>query len=93
MRFEWDEAKDRSNQVKHRLSFETAKRVFDYPLQRTLPANGVEGEQRRETMGIIDDVVVIVVVHTFLEDGDDEVVRIISARKATRHERRHYENG
>ena len=93
MRFEWDEAKDRSNQVKHRLSFETAKRVFDDPFHRSLPANVVEGEQRWETMGIIDGLVVIVVIHTFREDDDDEVVRIISARKATRHERRQFENG
>ncbi|MDZ4843787.1 MAG: BrnT family toxin [Hyphomicrobium aestuarii] len=91
MRFEWDEAKNRSNRAKHRLSFETAQRVFLDPLHRSVPSNVVDGEQRWETIGIVDGVVVIVVLHTYSEVGGEETIRIISARRATRHERREYE--
>lgn len=93
MQFEWDDAKDRVNQSKHRLSFATAQRVFDDPLHRTVLANVVDGEPRWETIGSIDGVVVIVVIHTYRQRQGGELIRIISARKATRHERRSYEDG
>jgi uncharacterized DUF497 family protein len=53
----------------------------------------VEGEQRWQTIGTVGGVVLLIVAHTYRDDGDDEVIRIISARKATRKERRDYENG
>ena len=42
---------------------------------------------------MVGGVVVLLVAHTYREEGDDEVIRIISARKATNHERQCYEHG
>jgi hypothetical protein len=50
----------------------------------------VDGEQRWQTLGIVGDVVVLQVAHTVTEYNSDEVIRIISARRATRKERRRY---
>jgi hypothetical protein len=93
MRFEWDEAKNASNQAKHRLSFETASGVFDDPLHMSRPDRIIDGEQRWMTIGVVGDLTLVVVAHTYRNDEDDEVVRIISARKASRRERREYEDG
>jgi uncharacterized DUF497 family protein len=51
----------------------------------------VEGEQRWQTLGLIEDTIVVLVAHTYREENGEEVIRIISARKATSHERRAYE--
>jgi uncharacterized DUF497 family protein len=52
----------------------------------------VEGEQRLWTLGRVEDLLkILVVVHTVMEQGDEEVIRIISARKATPRERGFYE--
>jgi len=51
----------------------------------------IEGEERWQTMGLIGPVVVVLVAHTYREKGDEAEVRIISARKATPHERHYYE--
>ena len=94
MRWIWDEDKSRLNMRKHGLGFETAQLVFDDPLMLHRPHSGV-GEERWHTIGRIGDVVVIV-AHTWPETelGTGlEVARIISARKATSHERRAYEEG
>jgi len=53
----------------------------------------VSGEERWQTLGLVGGVVVLLVAHTYREEGDDEVIRIISARKATNHERQCYEHG
>jgi uncharacterized DUF497 family protein len=90
----WTEAKNRTNKRDHGISFETAKLVFDEPLALTRHDPHPDGD-RWQTVGLIGTVVVFV-VHTWPEsDGDDteEVGRIISARKATAHERRVYEEG
>lgn len=91
MRFEWDDAKNASNRLKHGLSFETASEVFDDPLHLSSADRIVEGEQRWLTIGVVGGVVVVVVAHTWRERNGEEIVRIISARKATRQERRAYE--
>lgn len=91
MRFEWDEQKSRRNRAKHKVSFERACRVFDDPHHVSLRDDRT-GEERWLTFGMIDGVVVLVVAHTLEEHADEEVLRIISARKATRHERARYEN-
>jgi uncharacterized DUF497 family protein len=88
----WDPAKDRANRRKHRLSFEAARRVFDDPLHLSRP-DASAGEERWRTMGLIEGVAVVV-IHTWDEDGQGNASgRIISARKATRHEKRAYEEG
>jgi uncharacterized DUF497 family protein len=90
----WDPEKNRTNQRKHGLSFETAELVFDDPLalSRLDPA---ADEERWQTVGLVANVVLFV-VHTALEAAEDDeepVGRIISARKATARERKAYEEG
>jgi len=93
MRFEWDVDKNVSNQTKHGVSFELASEVFDDPLHVSVADRIEGGEQRWITLGLVEGIVILIVAHTWHDDGDDEVVRIISARRATRKERRSYENG
>jgi hypothetical protein len=90
-RFEWDREKARINLRKHRVSFELATRVFADPLRLTDLDQIVEGEIRWKTIGIVEYVTVLVVVHGFRDSSDEEAIRIISARRATRWERRRYE--
>jgi len=90
IRFEWDEEKNKINQKKHSLDFETAKLVFDDPFCVTFVERVSDGEERWHAIGSIEKILVIVVVHMYRQDGSDEVIRIISARRATRHERKLY---
>jgi uncharacterized DUF497 family protein len=103
MRFEWDEAKNLSNQRKHGVSVKQASQVFLDP-HRVLVAEGVvDGKQRWQTTGVVRQasggVLLLLVTHTVREEVEPgvfvEVVRIISARKAASMERRSYvdENG
>ncbi len=93
MRFEWDETKNAANLRKHKVSFELACEVFDDPLQRSVADRTEDGEQRWNTTGMVGGVVLLIVAHLWRDDHAGDVIRIISARKATRKERRHYENG
>jgi uncharacterized DUF497 family protein len=93
MRFEWDERKNRSNQRKHGVSFELAELVFDDPLALSKPERVEGGEERWHTLGLVAASVVLLVAHTVREEPHDEVIRIISARNATRYERKQYEQG
>jgi uncharacterized DUF497 family protein len=86
MQFDWDEAKNRRNVAKHRIHFETAVLVFEDPNAFVRLDRTVDGEDRWQTIGTIDGLVILLVAHTL----DDEVIRIISARKATPRERRLY---
>ncbi len=94
MRWAWDTSKSRDNRRKHGLSFETAQLVFDDPLAMSRQ-DPHPHEERWQTIGMIGDVVVLV-VHTWSDSGPDTgdaTGRIIGARKATRHERKAYEEG
>lgn len=91
MRIEWDESKNRRNLAKHGISFETAQLVFDDPCMLVQQDRVVEGEERWQSLGLVAGVVVILVVHTYREEDGEEVVRIISARKAAAPERKAYE--
>ena len=93
MRCEWDEAKNRRNLAKHKISFETAKLAFEDPHALSLQDCMVAGEERWQTLGMIGDGIVVLVAHTYWENDGEEVVRIISARKATKPERKAYEEG
>ena len=94
MRWTWDSNKARANKRKHGLSFETVQLVFDDPLAIS-QLDPISAEERWQTVGLVGHVALFV-VHTWPDkrspDGE-EVGRIISARKATRHERRAYEEG
>jgi len=91
MRFEWDESKSEQNREKHGLSFEVAIEVFGDPLHLSILDCLVSGEERYWAVGLIENLVVVVVVHTWREDDGEEIVRVISARKASARERRLYE--
>ena len=90
-RFEWDAAKAASNLAKHRVSFEIATRAFADPFLLTQQDRNENGEHRWQTIGMVDGHLVLLVAHTVGEDGGTEVLRIISARKADRKERKRYE--
>ena len=90
IRFEWDARKARSNEKKHGVSFEEAESVF-YDEQALLieDPRPPEEEERFVLLGLSAVLRVLVVVHALR--GDD-VIRIISARKATRQERQEYQS-
>ncbi|MHB8284827.1 MAG: BrnT family toxin [Caulobacteraceae bacterium] len=91
MRFVWDPAKARANLAKHGISFELAQKVWDDPLM-VVALEGVENaEQRWGAIGLVGPVLTVVVIHAYPDTDPDEVVGIISARRATRYERRRYE--
>jgi uncharacterized protein len=88
-----DPDKATTNRVKHGLSFETAVLVFDDPLHASKPDTHPDGD-RWHTIGLVGSVLLLV-VHTWPEQAEESepIGRIISARKATAHERRAYEEG
>ncbi len=91
MDFEWDGEKAESNRRKHRIDFETAARVFFDPHRiEKYDAAHAFGEERWQTIGMAAASLVLMVVHT--ERGPaGEVIRLISARKANRHEKKAYD--
>jgi uncharacterized DUF497 family protein len=92
MRWTWDPRKAKANRAKHGVSFETAALVFDDPLHASRPETHPDGN-RWQTIGLVGPVVLLV-SHTWPEaHRDEEIGRIISARKATSNERRNYEEG
>ena len=91
VRFDWDESKDQSNFRKHGIHFAIAIRVFEDPDYVTEQDREVDDEERWLTIGWAGDVMLVAVAHTVEDEDEDLVVRIISARKATRQERRRYE--
>lgn len=91
LRFEWDEQKARSNEQKHGVSFEEAETVFYdenarllYDLEHSLR------EERYILLGMSDALGLLVVCHLYLES--EKVIRIISARQATKRERQQYQS-
>lgn len=91
MRFEWDPRKDKANREKHGIGFELAQRVFDDPNHLSLQNRHESGEERWQTLGLIGPYAILLVAHTYEDENGEEIVRIISARKATRAERRRYD--
>jgi uncharacterized DUF497 family protein len=88
MNFEWDADKAENNERKHGIPFPFAARVFlDENRIERLDSRHSYGEDRWITIGLVDDFE-IVVVYTLRS----QVIRIISARKAERHERQDYWN-
>jgi len=86
VRFEWDEEKNRENIRKHGLDFADAREIFDAPLLTNLDGGEDYGEERWIGVGFLRNFVVVV-VYTDTED----VIRIVSLRKALKRERTRFE--
>ena len=86
MVFEWDSAKNEANLDKHGISFEEATAIFDGPILTRADDRQDYGEERDITLGMSFPQAVLVVVPT----GREEKIRLISARKANRREKRMY---
>ncbi len=90
IRFDWDAAKARKNLQKHGVSFEEARSVFyDEFARQYYDPDGSGTEDRFLLLGMSNSGRMLLVCHCERSDGD--VIRIISARKATRIERKYYE--
>jgi uncharacterized protein len=89
LRFEWDPVKAGANQKKHGVSFEEAQSVFSDERARLIDdPDHSDDEERFILLGLSGSLRVLVVVHCYRAEGN--TIRIISARKATREEQRHY---
>lgn len=91
VRFEWDETKARSNARKHGVRFEDATLVFADPHALAVQDRLEGGELRWQTLGLAGGIVLLLVAHTVRDEREGEIIRIISARKAVRKERKRYD--
>jgi len=92
VRFDWDNAKADRNRQKHGVTFEEALTVFFDSLAITIPdETHSDTEDRELTIGRTNKSRVLTVIHTErITAGDESILRIISARKATKQEQRDY---
>jgi uncharacterized DUF497 family protein len=88
MPFDWDPSKNDANLNKHGISFDEARNIFDGPILTRVDDRQDYGENRSISLGALSRDVVLVVIHT--ERGD--TIRLISARKANRRERKVYDD-
>ncbi|QGG90190.1 BrnT family toxin [Agrobacterium sp. MA01] len=86
MNYEWDAAKNITNQIKHGISFEEARLIFEGDVLTGVDGRLDYGETRYMSIGAILGLIVIAVIHT----DRDGTTRIISARLANRSERQKY---
>jgi len=87
--FEWDETKNQKNQEKHKISFEEAKTAFyDQNALVIFDPDHSEDEERFILMGLSQNLNLLVVCHCYR--ANDDVIRLISARKADTQEKRVY---
>ena len=92
MKFEWNEEKNLSNIQKHGVSFEEAKEVFFDPFHiAKLDHRFDYFEERWITLGVTSKDQILVVANIFFDENGEEIIRIISARKANEKERMFYE--
>jgi uncharacterized protein len=88
--FEWDEAKSRENQKKHKVGFDEGKTIFNDPFLLTFSdIDTPDAEDRFVNIGLSIRDRILVLIHTERQGR----IRIISCRKASVRERRHYEEG
>lgn len=93
MRFSWNASKNAGNYRKHGVSFETARLVFDDPFHISRQDRIEDGEVRWQTIGMVDGMPLLLVAHLWEDDFGEDRIRIISARQATKVERKAYEQG
>jgi uncharacterized DUF497 family protein len=92
VRIEWDSKKNEINTKKHGISFEEAKEVFHDPLHISrLDKRFNYLEERWITIGSIVKGEIVVAANLFFSDEGEEVIKLISARRATSRERVQYE--
>lgn len=92
MIFEWDSEKNDSYANKHGIFFKKAQEVFEDPLHLSiLDERFAYFEERWITIGQTQDGDLLVVAHLYAVEQEDERIRIVSARKATKVERKQYE--
>ncbi len=93
--FEWDSVKAITNLTKHKVSFERATEIFMDPFTLSIfDEFHSKNEDRWITIGNDRNNITLVVIHTFKEiDSNLSKIRIISARKATKNEKKHYNKG
>ena len=92
LKFEWNEEKSISNLQKHGVSFEEAKEVFEDPFHISKLDHRFDYfEERWITLGSTSKEKILVVANMFFDDNGEEIIRIISARKANQKERKFYE--
>ncbi len=93
--YSWDHNKAATNLAKHGVSFEVAQLVFEDPYHLSHQDRIENGEERWQTLGMVEGVLLLLLVaHTWSQDDSgDEYIRIISARRATKLERKIYEQG
>ncbi len=93
MKIEWNTQKAQINLKKHGVSFEMAMTVFSDPMHLSVLDFSSQDENRWITIGHASDQKTLIVVHLYFEFSEEDVIRIISARKATKKEKREYEEG
>lgn len=91
--FEWDTEKALINLRKHGVSFADAAAVFQDPFRMTRQDRFENGEYRWQTIGYSNNILLLLVAHTVRDEDGHEVIRIISARRVSRWERKLYEHG
>lgn len=90
IQFEWDENKNKANQKKHKVTFEEAQTAFYDEYARLIPdPEHSQDEDRFILLGLSNQLRTLVVVHCYRQN--DEVIRIISARKTTKREEKQYQ--
>ncbi|NJS15097.1 MAG: BrnT family toxin [Sphingopyxis sp.] len=90
-RYVWDPAKAAANKRRHGISFETAIRVFADPFHVS-EQDRIEGaEYRWQTLGIVEGFTLLLVAHKWTDADGIEIIRIISARRAEKRERKRHE--
>ena len=89
MKFLWDDSKNDENVRKHGIDFRDVVEMFNHPMLTQLDTRRDYGEDRWIGIGLLKRIVAVTV---YLEWEDEETIRIISARKATRHESKEYHN-
>lgn len=94
MLFEWNPGKAETNEKKHGILFELAQSVFNDPFHISILDQKDNNEERWVTIGLAADISTLVVVHLYKTlQNDTELIRIISARRATKKEAKTYEEG
>jgi uncharacterized protein len=93
MEFRWDKNKNKENIRKHGISFEDTVEVFDDPFHVSILDKRFDYfDERWITIGSLKKGSIIVVGHLYyLTENGDEIIKIITARKATKKEARQYE--